>query len=61
VTVPLDFLARGQRWRVKSWQDGKGMNDLTTSSASLGTRKTLILKLAASGGAVAIVEPAGGE
>jgi len=61
VSVPLDFLARGQRWRVKSWQDGKGMNDLTTSSATLAGRKTITLKLAASGGAVAVIEPAGGE
>lgn len=58
--VPLDMLDKRCHWTVKSWQDGAGMNDLTISTRSLAGGGSITLKLAASGGAAVMIEPAQG-
>jgi alpha-glucosidase len=59
ISVPLSFLGTGGRWQVRLWQDGQDMNHLRTSTASVRPHDRITLTLAPSGGAAAIVEPAG--
>jgi alpha-glucosidase len=61
IRVPLDMLEKGRRWSVRTWQDGAGMNDLRTASATMASGAALTLKLAASGGAAVTISPDGGR
>ncbi|WP_343615786.1 glycoside hydrolase family 97 protein [Novosphingobium sp.] len=61
IRVPLDMLEKGRRWSVRTWQDGAGMNDLRTASATMASGAGLTLKLAASGGAAVTISPDGGR
>ncbi len=54
--VPLKFLD-GRAWQARIWQDGADMNRVRTSSSNVRAQSTLSLKLAGSGGAVAILRP----
>lgn len=58
--VPLGMLDRNRRWTVKSWQDGAGMNDLNIATSTRAGGGSITLKLAGSGGAAVIIEPAKG-
>jgi len=58
VTVPLSFLSTGKtRYTVRTWQDGTAPTDLVTAASTMSAAGSLTLKLAASGGGVAIIEP----
>ena len=54
VTVPLGFLGAG-KYTAKTLQDGADVNHLTASQATVGSGDSLTLKLAPSGGAVAVI------
>lgn len=49
--LPLDFLEAG-RYRASIWQDGKSIDSLKYSTATLGANDKLTLQLAPSGGVV---------
>lgn len=53
--VPLDFLAGGVEAKV--WQDGSAPTSLVVSTQAVGKDDRLVLKLAGSGGATAILKP----
>ncbi|ESQ91355.1 alpha-glucosidase [Asticcacaulis sp. AC460] len=55
VEVPLDFLAGGVEAKV--WQDGSAPTALVTSTQAVGKGDRLVLNLAGSGGATAILRP----
>ncbi|MET0308203.1 MAG: glycoside hydrolase family 97 protein [Sphingomonas sp.] len=55
--VPLDFLPAGAGYRAELYQDGSDPNRLRLSETETGSRKTLGLDLAASGGAVVRLTP----
>lgn len=57
VIVPLTFL-KGGAYRVRSWQDGATPDQVTAVEGRLRAGETLTLRLAGSGGGVAIIEPA---
>jgi alpha-glucosidase len=58
ISLPLSFLSADQKgWTARIWQDGATMNNVRTSAASVRTGGRLSLKLAPSGGAVAILTP----
>ena len=61
LSVPLKFLGKGQ-WKVTLWEDapdaGQNPEHLVKSEKSVGPSDTLPLKLAPSGGTVAIFSPA---
>lgn len=57
LTIPLTLLGPA-RYQVRTWQDGVGPADLRTTKTSLTAGQNLVLKLASSGGAVAILSPA---
>lgn len=56
ITVPMNFLGSGD-WRARVWQDGADMNRIKTSTSKVGSRTSLPLTLAGSGGAVAVFTP----
>jgi alpha-glucosidase len=55
VDVPLDFLAAGRNYRADILEDGKDRNHLAARAASVTGKTRLTLKLAPSGGAVAVL------
>ncbi|MBB5712667.1 glycoside hydrolase family 97 protein [Sphingomonas xinjiangensis] len=57
VTLPLGFLGSG-RHVARTWQDGAGPTELRTATRSISPGGRLVLTLASSGGAVAVIEPA---
>lgn len=56
IDVPLDFLGGGQ-WNVRTWEDGADVNHLNVTDIPLPLIPDLRLKLAPSGGAVAVFTP----
>ncbi|ESQ90030.1 alpha-glucosidase [Asticcacaulis sp. AC460] len=56
VTVPLSFLGDG-KFTAKTWQDGADVNSLNVASNATDKSGSLTLKLAPSGGAVAVITP----
>ncbi|MFV0624248.1 glycoside hydrolase family 97 protein [Sphingomonas sp. ac-8] len=56
VTLPLAFLGKG-RFALRSWQDGAAPTELVDQRGTVTAADPLTLTLAASGGAVAILEP----
>jgi len=56
VRIPLAFLGRG-RFRARSWSDGATPTALVTATRELTAGDSLSLRLAASGGGVAMIEP----
>jgi alpha-glucosidase len=56
IRVPLNFLG-SDAWQARIWQDGADMNSVRTSTSRVGSRSSLALTLAGSGGAVAILTP----
>ena len=61
LTVPLSFLARGN-WKVRLWEDAPDSADhpehLASSERTVSSSDALAVKLAPSGGMVAILSPA---
>lgn len=53
VSIPLDFLGPG-KYTAQIWQDGENISSVTKTIRRQTKRDTLILKLAASGGAVVV-------
>jgi alpha-glucosidase len=58
VDVPLDFLAPGGAYRADIMEDGRDRNHLATRDARVTGKTRLKLKLAPSGGAVAVLTAA---
>ena len=56
VTVPLDFLGKGS-FTARLWQDGATAMMVDSLTMKVGASDALTLKLAGSGGAVAIIRP----
>lgn len=56
LTVPLDFLGKGS-YSARVLQDGAGVNQLASADSKVAQGQKLTLKLAPSGGAVAIIAP----
>ncbi|MFO1225740.1 glycoside hydrolase family 97 protein [Roseateles sp.] len=54
--LPLRFLGPG-RWRATVWQDGATANDVQRSERTVTRAEELSLPLAATGGAVVVLEP----
>jgi alpha-glucosidase len=59
VSIPLDFLGEGG-FSTRLWQDGADMSHLRSSTLKSHASTKLVLQLAPSGGAVAVLSPAGG-
>lgn len=57
VHLPLGFLGTG-RYSMRTWEDGAAPTRLRTATRAVVARDAVDLSLAASGGAVAIIEPA---
>lgn len=57
IELPLDFLGAGH-YRARSWQDGASVSTLRVLDQPISQGKRLKLRLAASGGAAAIISPA---
>lgn len=57
LTLPLSFLGSGA-YAARTWQDGTGPTDLVTAGRTVSRADSLVLTLAATGGAAAILEPA---
>ena len=59
--LPLKFLGKGD-WKVTLWRDapdsGQNVEDIVRNKETVGPADTLRLKLAPSGGTVAIFSPA---
>jgi alpha-glucosidase len=58
VTIPLSFLDAG-RYLATSWEDGATISTLRTSSRQVGRGDKLALRMAANGGGVVVLKPAG--
>lgn len=56
ITLPLGFLGRG-RYSARTWADGAGPTDLATGTRMVTKADSMVLTLAASGGAAAILVP----
>lgn len=56
VRIPLTFLG-DRRFRAHSWSDGATPTTLDTATREIGASDSLTLRLAASGGGVAMIEP----
>jgi len=57
IRVPLGFLGSAAKWQARIWQDGAGLNDIRTSTATVSRGSNLSLTLAGSGGAVVVMSP----
>lgn len=55
--VPLDFLGKGS-YSAQVWEDGETISSLRKSGGSHNRKDSITLKLAPSGGAVAVLRPA---
>jgi alpha-glucosidase len=53
ITIPLSFLDKGN-YSTQIWQDGATISTLNKSEATQSAKQTITLKLAPSGGAVAV-------
>lgn len=60
VSLPLSFLGSG-RFTARLWQDGDAPDQLREDTRKVSASDQLTLHLAASGGAVAVIEPTGKE
>lgn len=56
ITLPLGFLGKG-RYAARTWADGAAPTELTTATRTVTNADALVMELAASGGAAAILTP----
>lgn len=60
VTIGLGFLGKG-RYEARTWEDGDTISTLRRATRQVGQGDTLTLSMAANGGGVIVLAPAGGK